>query len=493
MSRKAAIAILWTSGTLLVVALAAVWMTVAGPRTVFLVGATTPAHHQLEMACETCHAAPAFASAEVASKALNDACRSCHEEELRNGADSHAAKLFRGPRMARYRQILDPRQCTSCHLEHRPELTRASAVTVAMDFCSACHGEGEQDVRAARASHAGLDFKTCASAGCHNYHDNRALYEDFLLRHATDPHHLSTAVHGPSALARSRRSPIAAPVRGARAPAEAATAAVLEEWSHSAHAAADVNCVDCHAPAVVATPATAANASVADIAAAWIPEPGTASCVGCHEPQARTFVQGRHGMRGHPLLAPARDASQALIDVGIGAEVAEAVATWFEDPPPPSAMTVAEARLPMHADARHRSLDCVSCHGAHAVDIRFAAVEACAGCHADRHTSAYFQSPHYGLWRAELDGAAAGSGVSCATCHMAKHTQRGRTASSHNQSELLRPVEKMIRPVCLHCHGLGFSLGALADSALVAGNFSAAPSERVPSIDWALRHAAARP
>ena len=484
MSRKAAIAVLWALGTLLATAVATLWMTVAGPRTVFLVGATTTAHHQIEMACETCHAAPAFASPDAASEALNKACRGCHADELRAAEDSHAAKLFRGPRMARYRQALDPRLCTSCHLEHRPEITRPGAVTVAMDFCIACHGAGEQDVRATRASHAGLGFDTCASAGCHNYHDNRALYEDFLLRHADDPRHLSAPVHGPSALARSQRSRPAPPPSRANAPAEAVAAPALLEWTHSAHAAAAVNCSDCHAPGA------AAGAPAADIAAAWVAAPGTASCGNCHSAPASTFAQGRHGMRGHALVAASRDAEQALTAIGLGAEAAAAAAAWFADPPRPSTMTVAEARLPMRTDARHRTLDCVSCHGAHAVDVRFAAAEACAGCHADAHTRAYFRSPHYDLWRAELDGAAPGSGVSCATCHMAKRTHRGRAATSHNQSELLRPNEKMIRPVCLHCHGLGFSMDALADSELVAGNFRGAPGAHVPSIDWAVRHAA---
>ena len=56
-----------------------------------------------------------------------------------------------------------------------------------MDFCVACHSEGDQDVRWDRPSHADLAFDTCASAGCHNYHDNRALYEDFLVEHAGGP------------------------------------------------------------------------------------------------------------------------------------------------------------------------------------------------------------------------------------------------------------------------------------------------------------------
>jgi hypothetical protein len=37
-----------------------------------------------------------------------------------------------------------------------------------------------------------------------------------------------------------------------------------------------------------------------------------------------------------------------------------------------------------------------------------------------------------------------------------------RILVQHNQNETLEPAEKMIRPVCLHCHGLGFSIDALA-------------------------------
>ncbi|MGN2393421.1 NrfA- nitrite reduction protein, partial [Pelomicrobium sp. G1] len=38
-----------------------------------------------------------------------------------------------------------------------------------------------------RPTHRGLAFDTCASSGCHNFHDNRALYEDFLVKHAAEP------------------------------------------------------------------------------------------------------------------------------------------------------------------------------------------------------------------------------------------------------------------------------------------------------------------
>jgi hypothetical protein len=32
-----------------------------------------------------------------------------------------------------------------------------------------------------------MAFNTCNSAGCHKFHDNRALYEDFLAKHLTSP------------------------------------------------------------------------------------------------------------------------------------------------------------------------------------------------------------------------------------------------------------------------------------------------------------------
>ena len=114
-------------------------------------------------------AAPPFSSAPAAAKALNEACRGCHDDELRAANDSHARSLFRSPRMAVYLERLDVRQ--------------------------------------ARPSHAGLAFDSCASAGCHNYHDNRALYEEFLVRHAGRPWVAPAPVHGLSARARAPRQP----------------------------------------------------------------------------------------------------------------------------------------------------------------------------------------------------------------------------------------------------------------------------------------------
>jgi hypothetical protein len=60
----------------------------------------------------------------------------------------------------------------------------------------------------------------------------------------------------------------------------------------------------------------------------------------------------------------------------------------------------------------------------------------------------------------------------------------------HNQNANLRPNEKMIREVCMHCHGLGFSIDALADPKLVEANFRGSPARHIQSIEMAVRKTA---
>jgi hypothetical protein len=60
-------------------------------------------------------------------------------------------------------------------------------------------------------------------------------------------------------------------------------------------------------------------------------------------------------------------------------------------------------------------------------------------------------------------------------------------AVQHNQNLNLRPADKMLRGVCMDCHGLGFALDALADPELVRRNFAGHPADHVPSLDWAER------
>jgi hypothetical protein len=426
-----------------------------------LIGATTSGHHQIELACEACHTTP-FGGGPV----LQSACLSCHAEELKQAKDTHPAKKFTDPRNADRLEKLAATACVTCHREHKPETTSAMGVSLPTDYCALCHG----DIGTERPSHAGLAFGTCASAGCHNYHDNRALYEDFLVKHASEPDvkrpalaKLRVIVNEPA----ETRKPLAR--ADADAPADKlADAAVVGDWLATAHAQAGVNCSGCHAP----RPKDGQSA-----AGAWIAKPDHAVCATCHARQAATFAQGRHGMRLASGLMRSRAGLWGL----------------FKDEPL-SPMRPELARLPMSRSAHGHDLGCTSCHGAHRFDSGGdAQVEACLGCHEDRHSNAYLGSPHHRLWQAERAGTAPkGTGVSCATCHMPRgyvedaDTGLERVAVSHNQSNSLRPAEKMVREVCASCHGLGFTLDALADPALAARNYAGRPTVHVPSIDWAL-------
>jgi hypothetical protein len=422
--RRLALCALWIAASAAASVYLALSLEGAGRR-VYLPGATTSGHHQIEERCELCHTA--------GDGVRQDACLGCHQEELAEADDSHAPARFLDPRNAALGRHLDARRCVTCHREHRPGQTAAMGVTVAADFCADCHAE----VASERPSHAGLPPDGCATTGCHNYHDNRALSEDYLADHLNEPELAAR----PSVPPVTRATPAGRPLGPAEVdgPPGTRTPAVLAEWSASSHARAGVSCTGCHGgePLAGAGPARA-----------WTDHPGPAACAGCHAGEVDGFESGKHGMR---------------IAAGL------------------NAMSPSQARLPMTDEAAHRALGCASCHGAHAFDVRRAAASACLGCHADSHSLAYRGSPHERRWQAELDGAFwPGSGVSCATCHMPRVRRldagEPRVVVEHDQNAALRPVETMVRPVCAQCHGVDFSLAALSDPALVRRNFRAAPA-----------------
>jgi hypothetical protein len=394
-------------------------------RAVYLPGATTSGHHQIEERCELCHTA--------GDGVRQDACLGCHQEELAEADDSHPPSLFLDPRNAAQTRLIDASRCVTCHLEHRPGQTAAMGVSMPADFCADCH----QEISSERPSHAGLPFDGCAASGCHNYHDNRALAEGYLADHLQEP----DLAARPSVAAITPAPRAGPPLTSADAdgPPGSTSAALLDEWSASSHARAGVGCTDCHGGARLAG---------AGVARAWTDHPGPEACTGCHAGEVTSFEGGKHGMR---------------LAAGLG-------------PMSPSA-----ARLPMKGDAAHREVGCASCHGAHSFDPRRAAVEACLGCHADDHSLAYRGSPHAERWEAEQGGAFwAGSGVSCATCHMPRVRRvdagQPRVVVEHDQNAALRPVETMLRPVCASCHGVSFSLASLADPQMVRRNFRSAPA-----------------
>jgi formate-dependent nitrite reductase cytochrome c552 subunit len=302
-----------------------------------------------------------------------------------------------------------------------------------------------------------MEFSGCVASGCHNFHDNRSLYTRFLIKHLDEPDLLDE----PQVPSREFAAmldqipgyphedypvqPLAA--TDADAPPAEQQESLLAGWAASAHARSGVNCTACHQPEFATGGPTQ-----------WNDHPDAEICAQCHELEVERYGKGRHGMRLAVGLAPLR---------------------------------VSEARLPMKEDAAHEALGCNSCHGAHRYDTRRAAAAACQECHNDTHTLAYRDSPHRELWRRELRGELApGGGVSCATCHLPRieydvNDWLARIMVDHNQSANLAPNSKMIRSVCLQCHGLEFSIDALADQHLIDTNFNGRPAVHVETMDLA--------
>lgn len=462
MSRNALLWTLWIVLVTPVGILGVVVIVYGGNRSIFLIGQTTSGHHQIELACDACHTS-IFGGPE----ALQNACVSCHGAELKEARDSHPQSKFTDPRNAARTAKLDARFCVTCHREHRPGITHAMAVTLPNDFCFTCH----QDIGADRPSHKGLAFTTCASAGCHNFHDNRALYQDFLEKGDGQPDQLKAQrVALVRWLADNEEPPEKPPLTAAQADApeeHRGDPDIIAAWAGDAHARAGINCSGCHA-----TEAESAR---------WIEAPGLQTCKSCHADEARTFTEGKHGMRLRDGLLATRDGPLGLFKA---------------TPLPP--MTPADARIPMKAAVHGTALGCATCHGAHDFDTQKASVEACLCCHDDTHSTAFKGSPHDTLHAKEVAGQLPpGSGVTCATCHMPRLRMRQKDGTRkvvvmHNQNDTLRPNEKMARSVCGDCHGLPFTLDALADPALITNNFAGHPSVHVESIEWALRHAERR-
>ena len=425
-----------------------------------LIGEATHGHFQIELACSSCHT-EAFGGGEI----LQNACVDCHGDELAQSHDSHPRKKFTDPRNADLLKILDARQCVSCHTEHQAEQTRAMGVTVPDDYCYHCH----QDVADHRPSHQGLEYDSCASAGCHNYHDNRALYEDFLVGNAGGPW-LNTV----GQLANANGAGVAGKPLSSRTEISAQDQQrypdITLEWSQSGHAQAGVDCATCHRPQ--SSPQQ------------WIEKPDLDTCQSCHGFESESFFLGKHGMK---------------LAAGMGA------------------ITPEQSSLDFHAEALQQGQGCSSCHTGHDMVPQTAALDSCLGCHADEHSVNFLSSPHAKLGASVISSETQffSESVTCATCHLPRVLENkpghhvgmenlrklDKTNQSdwsqilakkgmkirvdHNQNNNLRPNEKMIRSVCMACHSLEFSIDALADEALIKSNFNGQPGQHVPSVDWA--------
>lgn len=461
--------LLWIFTTMMASGVFAYVIYKGSDKTVFMPGPLSDGHHQLSDNCGACHTDNFGGNTVVLA-----ACMDCHADERKKPFDSHPKAKFNDPRNADLLATIDATNCITCHTEHKPEITLNDGLTRPKDLCFHCHESIAQE----RPSHEGMGFETCTSAGCHNFHDNRALYTQFIIKNSDiNPHKAPALITEKDFIAslellldypRDHYPPQKLNKDQADGPSEAMhDSEHLDSWASSGHAEQGVNCSACHTNTLVTSDDSSdgsSDGSSDDIVDTdpgntdWIEIPGQQSCAACHAMEADTFGKGKHGMKQASGLSP---------------------------------MTPATARIPMHEDMMHEDLTCHSCHAAHDYDVVTASVDACADCHADEHTLAYKESRHYQLWLQAVNGEIEmEAGVSCATCHMPRTNMdvddyNSRIVVNHNQNASLSPNSKMIRPACLNCHSLEFSINSLADESLIKTNFQGQPSVHIESVPMA--------
>lgn len=214
----------------------------------------------------------------------------------------------------------------------------------------------------------------------------------------------------------------------------------IQLWQTSAHALNEVNCSSCHGSSETQE---------------FVAQPDIASCQTCHESAVDTFLLGKHGIRTLEGETP---------------------------------LTPAMARLPMQPDAMARQMTCNTCHDVHSVNTVQAAVDSCLSCHSDSHSLNYENSRHAELFAADRDlPRPSASAVSCATCHLPRHQMgtgdAARTLVNHNNTYTLLPRDRMVKDVCMNCHGMEYSYNSIFDDDLVEANFDAPPTLVLETLD----------
>ncbi|MBE9029782.1 cytochrome c3 family protein [filamentous cyanobacterium LEGE 11480] len=216
---------------------------------------------------------------------------------------------------------------------------------------------------------------------------------------------------------------------------------INQQWKGSAHALNDVNCASCHKDKKTK---------------ALVNNLGPESCKSCHEGEVDTFLLGKHGIRLLEKQSP---------------------------------LTPDRARIPMQADAHSKSMNCNACHNVHSVKTVPAAVDSCLTCHSDQHSLNYEKSKHAQLFQAKAarlprpDQAS----VTCATCHLPRSLMDEDDEDSvfvnHNNTYTLLPRDRMVRDVCMNCHGMEYSYNNIFDDENVEANFDHASTQDLKTLE----------
>lgn len=211
---------------------------------------------------------------------------------------------------------------------------------------------------------------------------------------------------------------------------------INQQWQDSAHALAEVNCSSCH---------------LEEKTQKFVAQPTLESCRSCHEEHVETFLLGKHGIRTLEGLSP---------------------------------LTPKMAELPMKESAKNTEMNCNTCHNVHTVNTHMAAVDSCLSCHNDTHSLNYKNSQHAQLFAAEGNlPRPSPKSVTCSACHLPRQQQNGTVFVNHNNTYTLLPRDRMVKEVCINCHGVEYAYESIFDDALVENNFAAAPTQDMETFE----------
>ena len=216
---------------------------------------------------------------------------------------------------------------------------------------------------------------------------------------------------------------------------------IEQQWQTSAHALADVNCSSCHQN---------------EETKAFIAKPTEESCKSCHENSVDTFLLGKHGIRTLEGMSP---------------------------------LTPVMAHLPMKDGSFDKQMNCNTCHNAHTVDTYQASVDSCLTCHADNHSLNYKNSPHATIFR-EIGTLPRPNqdSVTCATCHLPRQAEGDDVLVNHNNTYTLKPRDRMVKEVCMNCHGVEHAYNSIFDDELVEANFARPPTQKMQTFELVREH-----
>ncbi|GAB4537657.1 MAG: hypothetical protein Tsb0014_26650 [Pleurocapsa sp.] len=226
----------------------------------------------------------------------------------------------------------------------------------------------------------------------------------------------------------------------ATAVADEITQKQLEEinqlWQTSAHALAEVNCSSCHQD---------------ENTKQFLAHPTEESCRSCHEYTVDTFLLGKHGIRTQEGMSP---------------------------------LTPAMANIPMKESSLDLQMNCNSCHNVHSVNTAQAAVDSCLTCHNDNHSLNYRNSPHATIV-ADINSLPRPdrNAVTCATCHLPRESHEKTIVVNHNNTYTLLPRDRMVKDVCMNCHGVEHAYNSIFDDELVEANFARPPTLKLETFD----------